>query len=147
MVKKTSSTITRLKDQVLELENKYKRALADYHNQDRRHQESASQMILLANATLIEKLLNPLDSLELANTHLKDHGLKIIIDQFFTLLSHEGLTEIKSDGQIFDPLTMDCVEILPGPKDQVNKTLTKGYYLSGKVLRPARVTVGSGEEK
>lgn len=147
MVKKASPLITKLKDQIAELEQNYKRVLADYHNQDRRHKESQSQMILMANATLIEKLLTPLDSLELANTHLKDQGLKMIIDQFQSLLSQEGLEEIKSDQKTFDPLTMDCVEIVPGPKDHVLSTLTKGYYLSGKVIRPARVKVGSGEDK
>jgi len=146
MVKKTSTTITKLKSRIEELENNYKRVLADYHNQDRRHKESQSQMITMANASLIEKLLNPLDSLDLANTHLKDSGLKMIIGQFFSLLSQEGVKEIDSDDQDFDPLTMDCVEILPGPKDKVLKTLTKGYYLSDKVLRPARVQVGSGQE-
>lgn len=145
MVKKTSSTI-KLKETIAELEANYKRVLADYHNQDRRHKESQSQIVAFANATLIEKLLNPLDSLDLANTHLKDEGLKMIIKQFFSLLSQEGVEEIVSDHQDFDPLIMDCVEIVPGHKDKVIKTLTKGYYLSGKVLRPARVKVGSGEK-
>ena len=146
MVKKDKNNeeIQKLKDQVTDLENNYRRALADYQNQERRHKESQSQMISMAGASLIEKLLSPLDSLQLAQKHLNDKGLQMIIDQMLSVLNQEGLEEIKSDDQEFDPLTMDCSEIVAGEKNKVIETINKGYLLSGKVLRPAKVKVGSG---
>jgi len=148
MVKKTnhSSEIKELKSKVEELDNNYKRVLADYKNQDRRFKEAQSQIVQFANATLMEKILLNIDSLELAQKHLNDSGLNMVISQFRDTLSQEGLTLIVSDGQSFDPLTMDCVEVVPGEKDVVIETLTKGYLLYEKVLRPARVKVGSGEK-
>jgi len=46
--------------------------------------------------------------------------------------------------QPFDPKTAECVEIIPGKKDQVVSVTQKGYLLNDKVLRPARVKVGKG---
>jgi len=134
-------------EKIVELEEKYKRVLADYQNQERRHKEGQGQVIKMANATLIEKLLINIDSLELAQKHLKDKGLQMVIDQFLSTLSQEGLKEIATDHGQFDPLLMDCTEVVPGKKDHVVETVTKGYYLYDNVLRPAKVKVGSGEEK
>lgn len=129
---------------IIELENNYKRALADYQNQERRHKELESALVKNASAQIIEKFLTILDSLELAQSHLKDKGLQMVIDQINNLLQSEGLQLINSDGQDFDPYTMDCTEIVEGPKDKVVETVSKGYALYEKVLRPARVKVGSG---
>ena len=147
MVKKHKETPeeVKLKAKVEELENNYKRALADYHNQERRFKENQSQVILMANASLIEKVLVSLDTLQLAEKHLQDKGLKMAIDQLLNTLTQEGLEEIPTHDAEFDPMTMDCTEIVPGKKDQVVETVSTGYYLSGKVLRPAKVKVGSGE--
>lgn len=125
-------------------EEKYKRVLADYQNQERRHREMSSSLIKMASASLIEKLLLNLDALQLAQAHLRDKGLQMVIDQFIQTFSSEGLSEIDSDGKSFDPLTMDCVETVSGEKDQVVETISKGYFLFDKVLRPAKVRVGSG---
>jgi molecular chaperone GrpE len=149
MVKKTHSSKTEIENILaknVELENNYKRVLADYQNQERRFKEVQSQFVKYANATLLEKILLNLDSLEMAQNHLHDAGLEIVIKQFQETLKNEGLQLIESDQKPFDPLTMDCIEVVPGKKDHVVETLTKGYFLFGKVLRPAKVKVGSGEK-
>lgn len=146
MVKKTNNNqeIENLKAMASDFEANYRRALADYQNQERRHKEAQSQIVALASASLIEKLLPSLDSLQTAQKHINDKGLQMVIDQIFSVLSQEGLEEIKTDGQVFDPFSMDCSEIVSGEKDMVVETIHKGYLLSGKVLRPAKVKVGSG---
>jgi len=141
MVKKVAN---KYQEKIAELEEKYKRVLADYQNQERRHKEGQSQVIKMASATLIEKLLINLDSLELAQKHLQDKGLQMVIDQIFATLSQEGLTQIETDHLQFDPLLMDCTEVVSGEKDQVVETVSKGYYLYDNVLRPAKVKVGAG---
>ncbi|KKS92644.1 MAG: Protein GrpE [Candidatus Collierbacteria bacterium GW2011_GWB1_44_6] len=125
-------------------EEKYLRILADYQNQQRRHKEQESQIIKMASASLLEKLLLNMDSLQLAQSHLKDKGLQMVIEQFMVVFKEEGLALIETDGNDFDPITMDCTEIVPGKKDQVVETVAPGYFLFDKVLRPAKVKVGSG---
>lgn len=146
MVKKTHTNpeVEMLKARIVELEANYKRVLADYQNQDRRFKESQSQIIKFSNAMLIEKILPNIDSLEVATTHIKDPGLKMVVKELRENLKSEGLQLIESDNKPFDPKIMDCVEAVPGKKDHVVETLTKGYFLFDKVLRPAKVRVGSG---
>lgn len=141
------SQIDKLKTKSLEMEASYKRVLADYQNQERRFKESQTQIVKFANATLLEKLLLNIDSLELAQKHLQNEGLNMVIKQLHETLKTEGLQIIESDHQIFDPVTMDCVEVIPGQKNKVVETITKGYFLFDKVLRPAKVKVGSGEKQ
>lgn len=149
MVKKTNNQkyekeIEVLQAKVAELEQNYKRALADYQNQERRHKDLEIQVVKFAQASLIEKLLLSLDSLEMAQVHLKDKGLQMVIDQFTKTLESEGLKAIETDNTMFDPNTMDCLEITAGEKDQVIETVSKGFLLYDKVLRPAKVKVGNG---
>ncbi len=145
--KKTSSKTIHLQNQIQDLENRFKRALADYQNLEKRHASQKGDLIKFANQGLLDKLLPLLDDLERAQAHLHDSGLELIIDQFHQLLISEGVTPIISDRQIFDPQTMDCAEVVPGPKNKVVTTLAKGYYYHDRVLRPARVEVGSGQKK
>jgi molecular chaperone GrpE len=152
MVKKTkiansgAEEIVKLTARIEELENNYRRALADYQNQERRHQVMSSSLVKMASATLVEKLLLNLDALQLAQSHLNDKGLQMVIDQFNSTLSQEGLQKIETDHQVFDPITMDCTEVIPGEKDIVVETVSPGYFLFDKVLRPAKVKVGNGIE-
>ena len=141
-MKKVSATTTKLVD----LENRLKRALADYQNLEKRHSSQRLDLVKYANAALLDKLLPLLDDLERAQQHLNDSGLKLIIDRFHQTLSSQGVTPINSHNTPFNPETMDCLEVIPGVKDVVISTHTQGFFYHDKVLRPARVTVGSGEK-
>jgi molecular chaperone GrpE len=138
---------TKLEQEVKDLEGKFKRALADYQNQTKRHQTRQVEIIKFANESLLDKLLPVLDSLELAQNHLKDLGLKMILDQFTKVLNLEGVEEIISTNQKFNPETMDCAILVKGKKDIAITTLVKGYTYYDKVLRPAKVEVGTGTIK
>lgn len=147
MVKKAKNQeLEALKQKADECEQNYRRALADYHNQSRRFKEQEIAIVKMANSDLIERLLPHLDSLEMAQNHLKDPGLQMVIAQIKETLSQSGLKPIETTNLAFDPNLMDCSEVVPGQKDQVIEVVNPGYYLFDKVIRPAKVKVGSGEE-
>lgn len=125
-----------------DFENRFKRVLADYANLEKRIEREKSDFIQLANAQILDKLLPVLDDLELCEEHLKDKGVSLVYNQFRGILQSEGVEEIKALGEKFNPETMDCVEMVTGPKDQVMAVILKGYLLNSKVLRPAKVKVG-----
>lgn len=133
-----------LKEQVALLDDKFKRALADYQNQEKRHQAQKTALAKFANEALLDKILPVLDDLERAQAHLKDAGLGHVLKTFHQVLASEGLSIIESDRADFDPDTMDCAEVVAGEKDKVVKTVTRGYRLFDKILRPAKVEVGNG---
>lgn len=129
-----------------ELENNWKRALADYKNLEKRVAEEREVFLTFANASLILRVLSVLDNLEMTSMHNDDEGLKMTIKEFKRILEEEGVKEINVDGKDFDSESMEAIEKVPGDENKVIEVLQKGYLFKNKVLRPARVKVGSGKE-
>lgn len=133
-------------EKIADLENKWKRALADYANLEKRIEKEKEDFVKFTNAKLLAKMLNVLDDLELSERHLKDPGLTFICNRFREILKEEGVEEIEVLGRNFDPELMDAVETARGSKNKVVEVVLKGYKLYGKVLRPAKVKVGGGKK-
>lgn len=129
-----------------ELEGKWKRALADYQNLEKRIEKEKHEFIHFATASLISKLLGVLDDLDRAQQHSQDPGLKLIHNQLQNILKEEGLEEINAAGQTFNPETMEAIDRVKGKLNQVIQVLSKGYTLNNKIVRPAKVAVGKGEK-
>ena len=137
----------KLKEELDDLTHKWKRALADYQNLEKRVNFEKEDFIRFASAQLILKILPALDSLEKAEKHLKDEGLSLAIRQLQQVLQEEGLEEIQVLGREFDPEEMECVEVGEGEEGRVLAEARKGYKLKGKVLRCAQVKVGKKLEE
>lgn len=131
-----------------ELENNWKRTLADYKNLERRTAEEKEDFAHFANMVLIQRLLPIVDNLELLEKHIQDTGLKMIVKEFKQVLEDNGATVVESDGKQFDSETMDCVETVECEEenhDKVVETLARGYKFRTKILRPAKVRVGKAK--
>ena len=131
----------------VELETKWKRALADYHNLEKRIDKEKEAFVKFSNAQLLASLLPVLDDLERAEKHLKDQGLSLAVNKFKEVLQKENLGEIKAQGEEFNPELMEATEIVDGPKNRVVEVVNKGYLLNNKVLRVAKVKVGGNQLK
>lgn len=133
-----------LKRRVEDLDNKYKRALADYQNLEKRVREEKREWIITANRDVLLHLLPVLDTLILAKKHSKveDKGLDLSIKQFQNLLKKEGIEKIDALGKQFDPKMMQCVKTLEGEDGKVLEEAQTGYMLYDNVLRAALVIVG-----
>ena len=130
-----------------ELENNWKRALADYRNLEKRVAEEREMFFTFASSSLVLRILPILDNLESLVKHVDDEGLKMTIKDFKRILDEEGVKEIEAEGKDFDAELMEAIEKVEGAKDKVVEVLQKGYTMKEKILRPARVKVGSGKEK
>jgi len=136
-----------LPEKLVKLEEQLRRALADYDNFSKRVEGKRGEWEEMAAARVIDKLLDVYDDLCRAEKHLKDHGLTMAVNQFWAALESEGTAKIKTDGEDFNPETMDCVQVVEGGENKVTETITCGYRLKGKVIRPAKVKVGKGIAK
>lgn len=125
---------------------KWLRALADYKNLERRVEENQAQLLSLANASLVGKLLPTLDLMETALKHIADPGLTMVLKHLEDTLKSEQVSEIDALHQNFDIETMECTETKPGEKDHVIEVVKKGYRYKDFVIRPAQVVVGNGAE-
>jgi len=134
-----------LNEQLKQVEEKWKRALADYQNLEKRVANQQRMWVKIASVSLMEKLLPILDDLKRAQSHLQDNGLTMIIKQMEQMLTDEGVHLIETHQKTFDPQTMECIELVAGPKEKVMEEVIAGYAIDGQVIRPAKVKVGSGE--
>ncbi|MFW6109835.1 MAG: nucleotide exchange factor GrpE [Patescibacteria group bacterium] len=125
-------------------EEKWKRALADYRNLEKRVAKERKDLSKFAGFMIVSKLLPVLDDLESAVAAEEDSGLRQILRKFKEVLEEEGVEEIVAEGKEFDPSVMECVEKAEDVEEKeavVKKVVRKGYTLKGKLLRPARVVV------
>lgn len=140
--KKGNEEAEELKKKLAELDSKYKRALADYQNLEKRVREDRIEWIKSANKDLIQRLLAVLDTLLLASQHSEDQTLQVTLQQFLEVLKAEGVKRIETIGKKFDPVLMEAVHVEEGEEGKVLKELRAGFMIYEKLLRPAQVVVG-----
>ena len=104
-------------------------------------------MAIFAKETVIRHLIPSLDNFEMAKKHCEDKGFDMAIKEFFKILKELGVEEVETESKDFDAETMEAVESVEGEKNKVIEVLRKGYFLDGKLIRPARVNVGKGKEE
>lgn len=132
----------KLQARIKELEDSWKRALADYQNLEKRIVQEKEKFARFANSEFILKILPAIDDLEKAEKHLKDEGLSLALGNLKQGLQDAGLEKIEVKGRKFDPKEMECVEVGQGKEERVIEEIRSGYKLYDRVLRPAQVKVG-----
>lgn len=129
-----------------ELEGRYKRALADYQNLQKRNIEEKNDFVKYANENLLREILPIYDNLKTSLLHINSEasqngwaeGIKYVIKQFKEVLKNAGVEEIETKGQEFDINTMEAVE---GKGEKVKKEIKAGYKLNGKLIIAAKVSL------
>ncbi len=145
---KKQDNTNELEVKLAEMENNWKRALADYKNLEKRTQEEKRNTTEFANIVLIEQLLPVLDNFEMIEIHSDDMGVKMSIKEFKNTLTAAGLDELKVNlGDEFDHKNMDAVDTVEGLKNKVIEIVRKGYSFKEKLIRPVSVKVGNGEKE
>lgn len=137
-----NSELTECRELVENLEFKYKRALADYQNLEKRVAEQRRETILSANRELLLRLLPILDTLELALKHEQNQTIQVSVNQFLSVLKAEGVTKIETIGNMFDPHLMEVIDTTEGEDGRVVEEVQPGYMLGERLLRAALVKVG-----
>jgi molecular chaperone GrpE len=147
--------VTREKERAESYYASWQRAAADYQNYKRRIESERSELVQMANASLMINLLPLVDDLERALENVDAHlagltwldGIRLIHRKFQALLEMNGVTEIAADGQDFDPNLHEAVMYTEGEPGKVLNVAQKGYMLGGRVLRPAMVVVGGKQSE
>lgn len=136
-----------MKKKCAEMEANWKRAMADYRNLSARISEERKKIVRSAGLSLVDKLLTVMDDLERAVRHHHEQWLELIKNKLSGILVSEGVEKIEAKGDKFDPVSMDCAEVVAGAKNRVVEVVSEGYQRRGQVIRPARVKVGSGQRR
>ena len=116
------------------------RTRADFDNYRKRILKQQSEHQERAAEALVEKLLEALDTFDLAVAH--GQGFEQVRDMLVTILTKEGLERIDPAGEQFDPNEADAVAHEEGDGGPVvAEVLRPGYRWKGRVIRPAMVKV------
>lgn len=127
------------------------RLQAEFSNYKKRIDNERKSIFSLAKSEVVLKLLPILDDFERMVDHQSDDwrlnldGMNLIYQNFKKVLTDEGLEEIPSLGEKFDPGIHEavCVEETEADKDgMVVEEWQKGYRFGDRILRPSRVKVG-----
>jgi molecular chaperone GrpE len=123
-----------------------RRLKAEFENSRKRQERERTRILETASERLVVELLPVLDNLDRALEAEGDihEGVRAIRDQLVTVLGKEGLLPVASDGQHFDPNVHEAVMSQPSEEHEegtILQTFQRGYLLSGKPIRPAKVIV------
>ncbi|MDT2753844.1 nucleotide exchange factor GrpE [Enterococcus pseudoavium] len=147
------SEVEELTSKFSEMEDKFLRARAEIANMSNRNKNEREQLIRYRSQDLGKKLLPAIDNLERAlATEATDEqaaslkkGVEMVLESLTVALKEEGITEIKAEGETFDPNLHQAVQTVAADDDHKAETivnvLQKGYQLHDRVLRPAMVIV------
>jgi molecular chaperone GrpE len=130
----------------------WQRAQAEFSNYKRRQEAGRAQTAMLANASLLRKLLPVVDDFERAMATLPAslgqltwcEGVLLIQHKLGAVLESEGVKPIETEGQAFDPRYHEAVtyeEVSDHEEGQIIGVVQRGYTLGERVLRPALVRV------
>jgi molecular chaperone GrpE len=143
------SELETLKKQSEEYLDGWKRAKADFINYRKEEAKRLDAILKFSNEMMIKDLINVLDSFDLAIQALggeskMEKGVYLIRAQLEDVLRKYGLERIMvSVGQKFDPALHEAIVLVESdkPSGTIVDEVEKGYVLSGKLIRAARVKV------
>jgi molecular chaperone GrpE len=155
LVERLEQELVEAKQGQEEMLKQSQRALADYANLKKRFDKERLELAQYAAESVAVQLLGSLDNLERAITYASPQeqsgglyqGVKMTLQQIDATLSQIGLSRmVLQPGATFDPHQHEAIDTVKGPKDQVVEVTESGYTLHDKVIRPAKVKVGNGED-
>lgn len=134
--------------------NGWKRAKADLINYQKEEAKRFEEIIRFANAGMIKELITVLDSFELAVSVLEkqgkaEKGIYMIKSQLEDVLKKSGAEKIAVEiGKKFDPSFQESVAEAESdqPVGTIIEEMEHGYFLHGRVLRPAKVKLSKGKQ-
>jgi molecular chaperone GrpE len=153
-IEEVSSEKPTFEDQLAEAKDKYLRLYADFENFRRRTSKEKIEMIQNASEALLKELIPIVDDFERANNSFETvtevepmkEGIALIFNKFQKTLAGKGVKVIESKGKDFDVELHECItQFAAGEenKGKVIEEIEKGYSLNDKVIRYAKVVVGS----
>lgn len=144
-----------VESELLEFKDKYLRLYSEFENFRRRTAKEKLELMTTASEGVILDLLPVIDDFERAEKSLQESkdikaikkGTELIINKFRKILTDKGLKPIKTKGETFNVDLHEAITQFPAPNEKMKGKIMdeteKGYYLGEKVIRFAKVVVGS----
>jgi molecular chaperone GrpE len=138
-----------------EMNDRYLRLYSEFDNYRKRSARERVEFSKTAASDTFTAILPVLDDFDRAAKAMENaddiavvkEGMQLIYHKFRNILISKGLEEMSAQGETFDADFHEAITSIPSPDDtmkgKVVDELEKGYSLNGKVIRFAKVVVGS----
>ena len=142
--------VVRLKGELATERDRSLRLLAEFDNYRRRTKEERAFAEEAGKREILVTLLDVMDDFDRALLHVGTgpdpvaDGLKLIRQRLSDVLHSNGVTPFDSEGQPFDPKIHEAMTMIDGDGGEsgtVYAEARRGYFMNGKLLRPALVAV------
>lgn len=143
-------------EQELEKEKKeYLFLMAEFDNFRKRTLREKSELLKTASEQALSGMLPILDDFERGIKAAEDakdeasvkEGIELIYNKFLKYLEKNGVKVIDPEDKEFDTEKHEAISAVPvqdaAQKGKIIDTVQKGYTINGKVMRHAKVVVGS----
>lgn len=148
---KLKDTILLQKEQLDEQEDRLKRLMAEFDNFKKRSAKEREGLYNSLISDIFSSLLPVIDNLEKAvEAKTEDEGYKqgveLVLKQFKDVLKANGVEEIETVGQTFDPELHEAVASVTDEnlgEKEIKEEYRKGYKIGSKVIRHSMVVVAN----
>lgn len=148
---KTDCIIDPKQQELDELNDRYKRVLAEFENFKKRSGKERETLYNSILADIVEVFLPIVDNLEnavKAETQDEEYrkGVELVLKQFKDILKAKGVEEIPAVGETFDPSLHEAVSSIQDPDknaQEIVQEYRKGYKIGSKVIRHSMVVVAN----
>ena len=148
-IAKLQEELEKQEDQTNEYISYSQRLQADFENYKRHSEKQNAEIIKYANEQLISNILDSYEDLERAlnqsnNEKELREGVELIYSKLKDILEKEGLKEIPTEGEKFDPFKHEALMAEDNDDFEngyIIEELMKGYTLKDKVLKYSKVKV------
>lgn len=152
--KKFEKELAKKDAEIAEVNDQYKRLLAEFDNYRKRTEKEKSGMYAMGAKDVIEKILPVIDNFERGFSLVTDEdkedafvtGMEKIYKQFGTVLQDLGVTPIEAVGKPFDPNLHNAVMHVEDEslgENTVAEEFQKGYLYKDQVVRYSMVKVAN----
>jgi len=149
LAEQIANSFEELKQENLDLKEKWQRALADYQNLERRSQSEITQRVSDQTNNL---LLNFIDIYEdfiraensLSKENIDTTGIIAVRKNMENLLAENNIKPIEAIGKIFDPQKHEAVSMVEDDsldEGTITQEVAKGYITEKGILKPSKVIV------
>ena len=143
-----------LEAELAQMEDRWKRALADLDNYRKRTARETDRRIAESRDAQLREWLEVVDSLERAlfmqPADPVVEGLQAVLEQMEGVLARQGVTRMGAAGEPFDPERHEAVgthSTKEVPDRIIVEVARSGFNVGDRVLRPAEVVVARAPEE
>ena len=158
--KELEEALEQTRTQYTQLRGKWMRAAADLDNYKKRARREREEAVKFGNEKLIKDILPVIDdidrTLEVVDASAGEASLQSVIDgikmvqkKFLTQMEKHDVVSFESMGTAFDPAQHEAVHQTYSDEVAAGGVVTemrRGFFLSGRLLRPSMVAVSLGSD-